>query len=426
MRRLPKGSSHDEGAVNGQRQDSTEREGRPPAPGGLYTASVRQSEQRPAAASAALGALAKPLWILALCALIVLLRESREALVPLALAVLLSLILSGPVEALRRLRVPRGVGALLLLLLGAAALAGAVDALSAPAQEWLQNAPRALRTIEHRVRPARSVVNHLNDLAARASAIAGADPHTVGSGPTNLTAQDLLAGTGWLAAGLTTTAALTLLLLASGPPTLARMTAALGGNWHAMQVLRTIEAIRLELARYYGTLALINLSLGVGTASLMWALHMPNPVLWGALAAVLNFVPYLGAAVTLLIVTIVALVSFDSLAHVLLVSGSFLALATIEGQIVEPVFFGRRLHLNPVIVFVALWLGGWVWGVAGVVFALPVVLALKVAALRERPDGLLVQFLGPAVSALQEKEDAPRVPATSLLSARRLRRAHTS
>ena len=163
-----------------------------------------------------------------------------------------------------------------------------------------------------------------------------------------------------------------------------------------MQVLHTIDAIRVALGRYYGTLALINLSLGAATSVAMWLLHMPNPMLWGAMAAVLNFIPYLGSAVTLLIVSMVALVSFDSIPHVLLVSGTYLALATIEGQIVEPIFFGHRLHLNPIVVFVALWLGGWLWGIAGVLFALPVLLAMKVAASQSGEQRVLVRFLGPA------------------------------
>ena len=109
-----------------------------------------------------------------------------------------------------------------------------------------------------------------------------------------VTAADLITETGWLVAGLVTVAALTLLLLSTGPPALARMTAALGGNVPAVRVLQTIDAIRLEVGRYYATLALINLSLGVATTIAMWSLHMPTPMLWGAMAAVLNFIPYLG------------------------------------------------------------------------------------------------------------------------------------
>jgi predicted PurR-regulated permease PerM len=113
------------------------------------------------------------------------------------------------------------------------------------------------------------------------------------------------------------------------------------------------------------------------------------------------------------------LVSFDSIPHVLLVSGTYLALATIEGQIVEPIFFGHRLDLNPIVVFVALWLGGWLWGIAGVLFALPVLLAMKVAASQNGEHGVLVRFLGPARAAWLDGKNATRAEIPNVLDARR-------
>ena len=366
--------------------------------------------------------LSRPLWILAACALLMGLRASREALIPLILAILLSLMLSGLVEGLRRVRIPRGVSATFLLLLGGVALAGTIDALWAPAQEWVQSAPRVMREIEHKVRPARAVVQRMNDLAVRAAAITGAEVDNNRTAPTSaaapLTAMEVLTDTGWVAGGVVTVGVLTLLLLSTGPLTLARMMAAVGGNLQAVHVLKTIDAVRLEVGRYYGTLALINLSLGTATAVTMWLLHMPNPVLWGVMAAVLNFIPYVGSAVTLLVLSVVALVSFDSIPHALLVPASYLALATIEGQIVEPVFFGRRLDINPIVIFVALWFGGWLWGIAGVMFALPVLLAIKVAAARGG-TGALLRFLGPAISTLDETEAQRRpLPVPEVLGSR--------
>jgi predicted PurR-regulated permease PerM len=362
--------------------------------------------------------LVRPLWILAVCALVLALREWRQALVPVMLAILLALVLSGVVEALRRVRVPRGLSAVVLLIIGGSALGGAMDALWTPAQQWVQSAPQVLRVIERKVRPARAVMLRLNELATRASSIAGptaaaAAPVNSASTPTPLSALELLSETGWLAGASVTVAVLTLLLLSAGPPTLARMTAALGGNWHAVQVLRTIDAIRVEMGRYYGTLALVNLSLGAATAVTMWLMHMPNPLLWGAMAAALNFIPYLGSAVTLLVISVVALVTFDSVPHALLVAASYLGLATLEGQIVEPIFFGRRLQLNPIVVFLGLWLGGWLWGVAGVVFAMPVLITTKVAA--ERCGARVVlRFLGPASNTLEENE-VPRLHVPGVL-----------
>jgi predicted PurR-regulated permease PerM len=338
----------------------------------------------PAEADARSRRWARPLWIIALCCLVAALRLGREALIPLALALLVAFVLSGAVEGLRRLHVPRALSAAVLLVLLAAALGGTVDLIAAPAQQWMQNAPKLLRTIERRARPAQSVLRRVDDIARRAELLATAGtsadaPAGSPASPAGLTPLDIFLATGWAAVGVLTVTAFAFLMLAAGPSALARMSCALGWNGRATQALHVIDAIRRDVGRYYGTLLLINLGYGTVMATAMWLLGMPNAALWGVVAGVLNFVPYLGPVITLAIVSVVALVTFTSSAHVALVVLCFLALASVEGHIVEPVFLGRRLDLSPIMVLFALWTGGWLWGVAGMVLALPVLVATKVA-----------------------------------------------
>jgi predicted PurR-regulated permease PerM len=345
-------------------------------------------------------ALTRPLWIIAICVAVAALRLGRQLLIPVVLAVLLALVLSAIVESLRRYRIPRGFSALVLMLLIGVAVGSVLHSVEAPARQWIESAPRILRIIEHRTRAAQSIVRQLDALAKRASAIAGpgdAPGAALVPAPpaSSLSAMDVVESTSGVAAALIMGAALTLLLLAAGPAALARMAAPVATDGRALQVLRVIEAIRVEVGRYYGTLALINLAFGTATALLMWSLGMPNPMLWGALAAVLNFIPYLGCATTFVILTLVAFVSFDGISHALLVGASFLLLAAVEGHIIEPVFVGRRLDLNPVVVLVALWAGAWLWGIAGMVVALPVLVATKVAAARTHGGAPVVRFLSP-------------------------------
>ena len=344
----------------------------------------------------------RALWILTICIAVAALRVGRELLVPIVLALLITLVLSGIVEFLRRYGVPRGLSAVVLLVLTGAAVGGMLHAVWPPAQQWMAGAPRVLRTIEHKTRPAQSVVRRIDAIVRRASALAGSvDPPAAGatvvapSPPTVVSAMDVVQGTSGLVAAFVMGGALTLLLLAAGPATLARMTAPVASDGRAIHVLRVIEAIRLEVGRYYGTLAVINLGFGAITALVMWLLGMPNPMLWGALAGVLNFIPYLGCASTLAILTIVAFVSFDRISQTVLVAASFLMLAAVEGHIVEPIFLGRRLDLNPIVVLVALWVGAWVWGIAGVVVALPILVATKVAAAHSNNGSVVVRFLSP-------------------------------
>jgi predicted PurR-regulated permease PerM len=335
-----------------------------------------------------LHALVRPLWVVAVCALIFILREAHAALVPMALGLLVAIVLSSVVEWLRRQRIPRALSACVLLIGAAVALGSVVETTWTPAQQWMQSAPRVLRVIERKARPAQSLLRRLDAIAQRATALAVSDGGAAAAAPTGpvapgtavttiVTPLELATATGWLLADIVTVMAFALMLLIAGPPTLARLAVSLAANLRAVHAVEMIDAIRLEVGRYYGTMLLINLCFGAIVAGAMSLLGMPNPVLWGALAGVLNFIPFLGSAVTFTIITVVALVTFDSTTHVLLVAGSYLLLAAVEGHVVEPVFFGKSLDLNPLVVLTALWLGGWLWGIPGVVLALPVVVAIR-------------------------------------------------
>ena len=117
---------------------------------------------------------ARAIWVVTLCVAVAALRLGRELLIPLALALLMALLLSGIVETLRRYRVPRGLSALVLLLLVGLAVGGLLHVVWTPAREWMESAPRVLRIIEHKTRTAQSLVRRFDALAKRASAIAGA------------------------------------------------------------------------------------------------------------------------------------------------------------------------------------------------------------------------------------------------------------
>jgi predicted PurR-regulated permease PerM len=141
----------------------------------------------------------------------------------------------------------------------------------------------------------------------------------------------------------------------------------------------------------------------------MMACGMPTPILWGILAAVLNFIPYAGPATTLMVLTLVAFVTFNGLGQVIAVAASYLILATIEGQLVQPLLVGRRLKVNPLLVFLALWFGGLFWGIAGIVLATPALLALKVVAEHAVSGTALMEFLGPNEKAVGRAKPADKL-----------------
>ncbi len=336
--------------------------------------------------------------LLAWGALGLLLYEAHAAFVPIALALLLALVLSGPVEALHRLRVPRGVSALLILVVTLAIIGGTLDALWKPAQHWFASAPQTLQTIKQRITPVARFMQHLDELKGSADALAAsraAAAHPAAPAPATSGPEDLLDATRSAVVGIVSFVIVTLFLLAGGPPMLARMTAAFVDDLHAGHILYLIEKVRAEVGRFYLTTAAINLGLGCATTGVMMAWGMPNPYLWGVMAALLNFIPYAGSGTTLLIITVVATVSFSDLGRILGVAGSYVLLATIEGQIVQPLLVGRRLSVNPLVVFLSLWFGGLFWGVPGIVLATPTLVAIKAVAEHSARGGALLKFLGP-------------------------------
>ena len=339
---------------------------------------------------------------------------AHAAFVPVALALLFALILSGPVEAMQRRRVPRGFSAVLIVVSLMATVSGGLNAVWVPAQQWFASAPQTVKTIKQKVRPVARVLDQIENIKSLAASNRGvgraaapanaalpvsvpvATPVAV---PAESAPAMIFDATKSAFVALVTVVILTVFLLSGGPPMLARMTAALAGEGNSRQTLKIIEQVRAEVGRFYLTTALINVGLGCATAAAMMLCGMPNPVLWGILAACLNFVPYAGSATTLVLLSAVAIVSFDGLSRVLAVAGSYLVLATLEGQVVQPLLVGRRLALNPMLVFLALWFGGLYWGVAGILLATPTLVTVKVFAEHSRHAKPILAFLSPAPAA---------------------------
>jgi predicted PurR-regulated permease PerM len=330
----------------------------------------------------------------------VLLFYAHAVFVPIALAFLFSLLLSSPVESLNRHGLPRSAGAVFILVFFLAVIAGSAYGLWSPAQKWLSAAPHTASVIQHKIAPAARLVQRIEVVSDRAGKLT--ESQGTGTAVPNAAAANASPGTDGVLvatrsalAGAMTVVILTLFLLSAGPPVIARMCATFANDAQAAQILVVYRAIRSEVGRYYATIALINLGLGFATFAAMWVLGMPNPVLWGVVAGVLNFIPYVGSAATLVILSVVAFVSFDDMTHILAVPGSYVLLATIEGQIVQPLLVGRRLELNSIIVFLSLWFGGWFWGIPGIILAIPCLVALKVAAEHNKDGRSLLEFLSP-------------------------------
>ena len=341
-----------------------------------------------------------------------LLYFAHVAFIPVALALLIFLVLSGPVEALHCRNVPRGVGAAVIMAAILGIMVALVNFMSEPAQKWFTAAPHTFRLIERKIRPFEQFMARVGDLRNAAGNLGAGPPQpaqaTAAAAPAPAAQESapamLLDGARSVVLSGVTILILTLFLLAGGPPMLAKMTSAFTSDLKSAHILAVIEKVRSEVGRFYATTALINVGLGLVTGFAMMLCGMPNPFLWGTMAAFLNFIPYAGATTTLVVLTIVAIISFDGLGHAAAVAGSYLCIATIEGQFVQPLLVGRRLQLNPMLVFLALWLGGCFWGIAGIILATPTLAALKVVASNAAGGRQLLDFLSPHHDGHRDKE----------------------
>ncbi len=138
-----------------------------------------------------------------------------------------------------------------------------------------------------------------------------------------------------------------------------------------LRFIRITNDIEQNLVSYLVTLTVINFCLGATVAIGAWLFGFSSPILFGVLAAVLNYIPYLGAACMAVILFGVGLVSFSSLAFAFAPPAAFVALATIEGQFITPTVLGHRLTLNPLAVLLALAFWSWIWGPMGAFLAVP-------------------------------------------------------
>lgn len=323
---------------------------------------------------------------------------AKVILLPLALAVLLTLLLAPAVRMMKRLWLPEPVGAAILVLGLSAGFVYAVYLLFDPGMRWIESAPQVLRQAEFKLRGVKKSVQQVTAAAAKVEEITSVDGKKPSATQVVTTepglASRVLTGTQSTLPAMAATIVLLYFLLASGDMFLRKLVRATPGLNGRRRAVRITRAIQTNLGRYLFTVSCINAGLGLVTGAAMHLLGMPNPLLWGVMVAVLNFMPYVGAAVSLAVLTVVAFLTFDSLGQILAVPATFFILTTLEGQILTPVLTGRRLTLNPVGIFLSMLFWGWLWGVVGALIAVPLLMVVKV--LCDHVDSLapIGEFLG--------------------------------
>jgi predicted PurR-regulated permease PerM len=158
----------------------------------------------------------------------------------------------------------------------------------------------------------------------------------------------------------------------------------------AVEISRQIEH---DISTYLLAITVVNAVFGLAVATAMFFLGMPNPLLWGVMAGLLHFIPFLGAVIGISVVTLVAAVTLDGIGAILLVPTAYFSLNIIEEYIVLPLVMGRRLMLNPVVVLIWLIFWTWLWGIPGALMAVPLLAIVKIICDHVEPLAALAEFI---------------------------------
>src|SRR6266404_3930015 len=260
---------------------------------------------------------------------------ARSFLLPVVLAILLSFLLAPVMRVLRRIHLPQPIAAALVMFTFVGATVYGIYALSGPASSWIASAPESLRKIDDKVRALRKPVQKMNQAAEQVQQMAN-----VGS--------------------------------AAPDP-----------------MVQKVEIKEAGIAESVFSLTQGFLAGGMVVVILLYFLLASGDLF------LRNFVPYVGPLVSMIVLTLVGIMTFDSIGRALLAPGIYFCIDAIEANLITPALLGRRLSLNPVVVFLAVTFWGWLWGIGGALLAVPMLATLKIFCDEIKPLGAVAEFLGP-------------------------------
>ena len=321
---------------------------------------------------------------------------ARPVLLPLVAAGLLSFLLSPLVRGLARLHVPRAASAGAVVVLLLAGVSFGVQQLAGPAAGWLEEVPTAFRQLEGELRGVRTQVQKVSAATEQVEDLTrmGEEKPAASAEPsTPSLVQRLLRGGRDVAVTAFLTVILLFFILSSDDLFLRKLVESMPRLREKRLSVEAVRAIQRDISRYLATITLINVALGLAVAVAMLWLELPNAALWGAMAALLNFVPYLGAVVGVAVVAVAGMVTFDGWWAGLTPALVYLALTGLEGYVITPLTLSKRLTLNPLAILVAVVFWGWLWGIPGALVAVPLLACLKIVCSRFQILVPLAEFL---------------------------------
>ncbi|HWV20415.1 MAG TPA: AI-2E family transporter [Devosia sp.] len=307
--------------------------------------------------------------------LLFVLQAGQMFLAPVTLAIVIGLMFGPVADRLEAVGVPPALsaGVVVLLLLGI--IAAGIVAFALPLSEWVARAPLIWEKLQGQLANLREPLESFSQFQSQLSEVFGG-----GSAAMNVNVED--------GSAVTSVAMLAPALLAQILIFLASLYFFVATRdhirisvlslcvtrrmrWRTAHVFRDVET---KVSRFLLSITFINCCVGVAVTLVMWAIGMPSPILWGALAAVLNYIPYVGQGTMILILLAVGLGTQTRIEQILLPALCYMGVNFIEGQIVTPHFIGRTMTLNPFVIFLSITFWLWAWGPVGGLVAVPTLL----------------------------------------------------
>jgi predicted PurR-regulated permease PerM len=336
---------------------------------------------------------------------------AREFFLPVTMAFFIALTFRPIIRKASKRGIPAWLSASVFMG-GLIVMTGAlIYALSAPLAGWIADAPEYARTFRERFEALRDSLQPISNLTERVSEVAElsvATPATeIVVAESNSPVFNYLALGAGYSAGVIATITLTIVtaafMMASGDlfyEKLVRVFPTLADKKRALRIVYDVEG---EVSNYLLIVSAINLGLGICVGLAFFILGMPAAWLWGVLAFLFNFIPYVGALFGIALAGFMAVITFDTLTYAALIPLAYAIINGIENQFVTPLLLGRRLSMNSVAILISLTFWTWLWGIAGTMLAVPILMTIKVLASHIESWNAVGEFLsGPVVEHEEE------------------------
>ena len=303
---------------------------------------------------------------------------AQPVIVPIMLAWAIATIVLPIVDWLRNRGVPRVVAVLMVTFLLLALIVGLAALLSAPLTYWLGRVTELAALIKEKLRTISQPLALLDELRNAFNAMNGGSQATLKVEQQPATVATVLSIVTPAVSQFVLFVGALVFYLIYQKRLRDTVVFFLKDRDMRLLTLRTLSDVDEHMTTFFGTFTIVNICLGLATAILAWFVGLPNPLLWGVLAGVLNYVPYIGPTIVTATLAVVGVLTFSTVGEAIVAPLIFLAIVTIEGQFLTPMIMGRRLELNPFAVFISVAMWTWLWGPIGAFLAVPMLISLSV------------------------------------------------